>query len=248
MIEIKNVNKVYKGKLETVALKDVNITIDQHEFVVIVGPSGCGKTTLLNMIAGYDHATSGEVLMYGKEITQPSFKRGVISQDCALYPWLDVTGNVDYGMKARNIDSKTIKSKTTQILKDVGLSEFSTHKTFELSGGMKQRVSLAQTLINDPEVILMDEPLGALDTLTRATMQKLIHSLWKEKALTILMITHDIEEALQLATKIYVMSSSPGTIIEAYHPTFYKQENQDLVLLDTSFIAMKQHILNQIVK
>ena len=246
MIEVKNVKKEFTGSQRTVALKDVNITINPQEFVVIIGPSGCGKTTLLNMIAGYETLSEGEILMHDTPITQPNHTRAVISQDNTLYPWLNVSQNIAYGMKARKMDKKQIEINTERILKDVHLSDYAKHKTFEISGGMKQRVSLARTLINDPEVILLDEPLGALDTLTRKNMQKLIHDLWCDKKLTVLMITHDIEEALMLATKIYVMSSSPGKIINEYHPKFYQSKNYDTVYLEQDFIAMKKEIMSQI--
>ncbi len=246
MIKIKNVKKEYKGERNTVALKDVNFEIKPHEFVVIIGPSGCGKTTLLNMIAGYDSPSEGEILMHDSPIKNPNHTRAVISQENALYPWLNVSQNIAYGMKARKIKKDIIEENTNKILKDVHLSDYAHHKTFEISGGMKQRVALARTLINDPEVILLDEPLGALDTLTRRSMQTLIHDLWRDKALTVFMITHDIEEALLLATKIYVMSSSPGTIINEYHPEFYKSENLETVILEKEFLEMKKEIMDQI--
>lgn len=246
MIEVKNLKKVYNGKNKTVALKDINFDIKEKEFVVVIGPSGCGKTTLLKMIAGYETPSEGNVLMHGHPISKPSHTRAVISQENALYPWLNVSQNIAYGMKARGVNKKQIEKNTKSILSDVHLSDFATHKIFEISGGMKQRVSLAQTLINDPEVILLDEPLGALDTLTRKNMQSLIHDLWKEKDLTILMITHDIEEALLLATKIYVMSSSPGQIIREYNPEFYLRDMDDKLHLDKEFIQMKQEIMELI--
>lgn len=246
MIKVNHVKKEFKGNQKTLALQDVNISIEPHEFVVIIGPSGCGKTTLLNMIAGYDSPTEGEILMHGKKVTQPHHTRAVISQENTLYPWLNVSQNIAYGMKARGLDKHTIEQNTQRILEDVNLSDYAKHKTFEISGGMKQRVSLARTLINDPEVILLDEPLGALDTLTRRNMQNLIHDLWKDKNLTVLMITHDIEEALLLATKIYVMSKGPGKIINEYHPTFYQSENFDTVNLEQSFVNMKKEIMEQI--
>lgn len=246
MIKIKNVKKEYEGNQKTLALKNINIIIQPQEFVVLIGPSGCGKTTLLNMIAGYDTPSDGEILMHQKPIKGPNHTRAVISQENALYPWLNVSQNIAYGMKARKMDKAIIEENTQKILKDVHLSDYAKHKIFEISGGMKQRVSLAQTLINDPEVILLDEPLGALDTLTRRSMQSLIHDLWCDKKLTVFMITHDIEEALLLATKIYVMSSGPGTIINEYHPTFYKSENYDTVYLEKEFIEMKKEIMAQI--
>ena len=246
MIKVNHVKKEFKGNQKTLALQDVNINIESHEFVAIIGPSGCGKTTLLNMIAGYDSPTEGEILMHGKKVTQPHHTRAVISQENTLYPWLNVSQNIAYGMKARGLNKHTIEQNTQKILEDVNLSDYAKHKTFEISGGMKQRVSLARTLINDPEVILLDEPLGALDTLTRRNMQNLIHDLWKDKNLTVLMITHDIEEALLLATKIYVMSKGPGKIINEYHPAFYQSENFDTVNLEQSFVNMKKEIMEQI--
>lgn len=241
MIRIESVSKQYSDDKEV--LKGISFSIDKGDFVAVVGPSGCGKSTLLNMIAGYDTPTEGHVLMNGVSIEGPSYKRAVVSQDNTLFPWLNVERNIAYGLKIRGQNRATIQSKTSSILEDVGLLEYRHHKIFELSGGMRQRVALARTLINDSELILMDEPLGALDSLTRASMQSLVHQLWLEQSLTIMMITHDIEEALLLANKVIVLSDQPGSVIAEFYPDFYKNDNLDDLSVNEEFTSMKLEIL-----
>ena len=241
MIRIESVSKQYSDDKEV--LKGISFSIDKGDFVAVVGPSGCGKSTLLNMIAGYDTPTEGHVLMNGVSIECPSYKRAVVSQDNTLFPWLNVERNIAYGLKIRGQNRTTIQSKTSSILEDVGLLEYRHHKIFELSGGMRQRVALARTLINDSELILMDEPLGALDSLTRASMQSLVHQLWLEQSLTIMMITHDIEEALLLANKVIVLSDQPGSVIAEFYPEFYKNDNLDDLSVNEEFTSMKLEIL-----
>lgn len=241
MIRIESVSKQYSDDKEV--LKGISFSIDKGDFVAVVGPSGCGKSTLLNMIAGYDTPSEGHVLMNDVPIECPSYKRAVVSQDNTLFPWLNVERNIAYGLKVRGQNRATIQSKTSSILADVGLLEYRHHKIFELSGGMRQRVALARTLINDSELILMDEPLGALDSLTRASMQSLVHQLWLEQSLTIMMITHDIEEALLLANKVIVLSDQPGSVIAEFYPDFYKNDNLDDLSVNEEFTSMKLEIL-----
>lgn len=243
MIKLDNVSKIFDTDKNIKVIDDVSISIEKGEFVVLIGPSGCGKTTLLNMMAGYEAPSSGSIKMNEEKITGPSHTRAVLSQENTLYPWLNVSSNIAYGLKARGISKDIINKRTSSILKEVGLSDYAKHKTFEISGGMKQRVSLAQTLVNDPSVILLDEPFGALDSLTRNKMQRLLHNLWIEKSLTIFMITHDIDEALLLASKIYVMSNDADKTIKTFKPEFYKSENYERVNLETSFIDFKKEII-----
>ncbi len=237
MIKIENLSKSF-GTHEV--LKNIDLKIETQEFVVMIGPSGCGKTTLLNMIAGYDFPTSGTIHMQEQLIKQPAQERAVISQENALFPWYSVYDNIAYGMRLKKMDEAVIKEKTHKILKEIQLLDSIDKKVFELSGGMKQRVALAQILVNEPELILLDEPLGALDTITRKTMQSLIHKLWLEKKLTMFMITHDIDEALLLATRIVVMSE---TGMKEFRPTFYKAQNYDKVYLEAEYNQMKQLIM-----
>lgn len=245
MIKISNLNKRFSDDGPNI-LQDVNFQVSEGEFVVLIGPSGCGKSTLLNLLAGYDELSSGELLMHGETIQGPSHKRAVISQVNTLYPWYNVEQNIAYGLKMRKQATDLITTRTEAILKDVQLEQYRKHKVFEISGGMKQRVSLARTLINDSELILMDEPLGALDSLTRTSMQKLIHDLWKDKGLTILMITHDIEEALLLADRVIVMSKVPGRIIAEFKPNFNHVATFDEVITSPEFMEMKLEIMKRL--
>ncbi|MBM7555182.1 ATP-binding cassette domain-containing protein [Halanaerobacter jeridensis] len=221
LIETKNLDKIYgTGEDSVLALKDINLEIRRGEFVCVLGPSGCGKSTLLKTIAGYIEATNGQCLMQGEEIEGPDWHRGVVFQSSTLYPWMSVKDNVEFGPRMRNLPEDEIKEIQEYFLEEVNLSGFGDKATFELSGGMKQRVALARVLANNPQVILMDEPFGALDALTRNDMQKLIHNIWKENNSTIFFITHDVDEALSLATRVVVMSKRPGRIIREFNVDF----------------------------
>lgn len=210
-IEIRDVSHSYTlNDQELPVLEDVNLTIEPNEFLVILGPSGCGKSTLLRMIAGLEHPEQGSITANGKEITQADPSRVVVFQDPTLYPWLNVWDNVNLGFRIR-------KEKNDQavraMLKLIGLEGFATAYPRQLSGGMEQRVALARALVNDPSVLILDEPLGKLDSLTRITMQKELVHLWKQRKFTGVMVTHDIEEAILLATRIIVMKQRPAHII-----------------------------------
>ncbi len=214
IIELKNVSQVFETSNDSLhVIEDINLSIYKKEFVCVVGPSGCGKSTLLKMIAGFLKPTLGDCLMSGESIEQPDKRRGVVFQSPTLYPWLTVEGNVAYGLKIAKASKIEQEEKVNQYLKDVNLLEFKDRYPFELSGGMKQRVAISRTLINQPELILMDEPFSALDAITRVSMQQLLREIWKDKEQTIFMITHDIEEALKLGTRVLVMSKNPGTIL-----------------------------------
>ena len=250
MIEVKNVSVTYDGQQgKTEALKDVNMEINQGDFVVLLGPSGCGKTTLLNLIAGYNKPTEGEVLMFDKAITGPGKERGIVFQSTNLYPWLTVQKNIEYGLKINKIDKETIAKLSKLYLEEIELSKYKNHYPFELSGGMKQRVALVRTLINDPKILLMDEPFGALDAITRVNMQALLRDLWHEGDRTFFLITHSIDEALVLGTRVLVMSKKPGQIIKEFRldsPEEISKSKNHLQSLDPKFIAMKNEILQLI--
>lgn len=209
-ILIQNVTKSYGEGSEVVeALGPINLKIDAGEFICILGQSGCGKSTLWKILAGLENATSGEVIIDGDSIDGPSHKRGVVFQNHALLPWLSVDQNISLGYKIRN--EKVPKDKIKQVLKVVNIEGFEKVRPKQLSGGMAQRVAIARALINEPDVLLMDEPFGALDAFTRLKMQEELIRIWDHKD-TIVFITHDIEEALALATKIVVMTPRPGRI------------------------------------
>ena len=187
-----------------------------------MGPSGCGKTTLLNITGGFLRPTSGKITLGGKEINGPGLERGMVFQQGALFEWLTVADNVNFGLRMKKEDPKKIAEKVEEWLEIVGLQGFGNTPTYQLSGGMQQRIALARCLINDPDLILMDEPLGALDALTREKMQSLVLKIWKETGKTIVLITHSVEEALLLGQKLYVMAPRPGRLHKEYQLPFAK--------------------------
>ena len=202
------------------ALKDVSFTLKEGELLSVLGPSGCGKTTLLNMVAGFINPTGGSVALGANTIEGPGVERGMVFQQGALFEWLPVTKNVDFGLRMKKMDEAEAEALVLKWLDIVGLQGFGDTPTYQLSGGMQQRVALARCLVNDPDIILMDEPLGALDALTREKMQSLILELWKETGKTIMIITHSVEEALLLGERLFVMAPRPGRIHKEYQLPF----------------------------
>lgn len=248
LIEIKDLNLQYGSdkKSSVLALKDINLNLKEGEFLCVLGPSGCGKSSLLKVIAGYLKPSSGSCLMQGKMIKKPDWHRGVVFQSPTLYPWLTVKENVSFGPKMRNLTKNKIEEISSYFLDEVKLSGFGDRHTFELSGGMKQRVALARVLANYPQVILMDEPFGALDALTRDNMQGLIREIWQENDTTIFFITHDVDEALSLATRIIVMSKRPGEIVKEFKVNFTSQilaGNKKTVIYQDEYFKLKNEIL-----
>lgn len=231
------------------ALKNINFTLKKGELLSILGPSGCGKTTLLNMIAGFINPTGGSASLGGKVIDGPGVERGMVFQQGALFEWLPVSKNVDYGLRMKNTDEAESAKLVEKWLDIVGLQEFGDTPTYQLSGGMQQRVALARCLVNDPDVILMDEPLGALDALTREKMQSLVLELWKETGKTILLITHSVEEALLLGERLFVMAPRPGRIHKEYNLPFAERglkESLRAIKQDDHFSKVREEILTMI--
>ncbi len=205
------------------ALKDISLNLQKGELVSVLGPSGCGKSTLLNIIAGFLSPSSGELSLNNSPITKPGAERGMVFQQGALFEWMNVADNIAFGPKMKGASEKQIKPRVDTLLKMVGLEDFADHAVYSLSGGMQQRVALARCLANEPDIILMDEPLGALDALTREKMQSLILKLWQETGTTIILITHSVEEALLLGERVIIMAPRPGRILKSYQLPFAKQ-------------------------
>ena len=246
-----NLNMIFKSpKGETVhALKDVNFTLKKGELLTVLGPSGCGKTTLLNITAGFLRPTSGIISLGGNEINGPGVERGMVFQQGALFEWLTVAENVNFGLRMKKDDPAQIAKKVEEWLDIVGLQGFGNTPTYQLSGGMQQRVALARCLINDPDLILMDEPLGALDALTREKMQGLVLKIWRETGKTIILITHSVEEALLLGERVYVMAPRPGRIHKEYKLPFASMGlSQDLreIKNHKDFVKKREEILTMI--
>ncbi|MEM8837517.1 MAG: ABC transporter ATP-binding protein [Pseudomonadota bacterium] len=202
------------------ALKNVSLDLKEGELLSVLGPSGCGKTTLLNIVAGFLAPTEGAVMLNGKKVAGPGPERGMVFQQGALFEWMSVRKNVAFGPDMKGLGRKETNEIVEHLLDTVGLGEFKDKAVYELSGGMQQRVALARCLANDPDVILMDEPLGALDALTREKMQGLVLKLWKETNKTIILITHSVEEALLLGERLLVMAPRPGRIHKEYRLPF----------------------------
>lgn len=231
------------------ALKDINFTLKKGELLSVLGPSGCGKTTLLNMIAGFLNPTSGQLSLGEKQIEGPGVERGMVFQQGALFEWLPVSKNVDFGLRMKDLSPSDSEKLVEKWLDIVGLTGFGDTPTYQLSGGMQQRVALARCLVNDPELILMDEPLGALDALTREKMQSLILELWKETGKTIIIITHSVEEALLLGERLFVMAPRPGRIHKEYNLTFAERglkESLRDIKQQSDFGSVREEILTMI--
>ena len=248
-LKVSGLNKTYAARTrkdkETVALQDINLEISEQEFAVIVGPSGCGKSTLLNIIGGLEQATSGEVTVDGQKVTGPGADRGVVFQGYSLFPWMTVRENVEFGMKLRNFTRADRRDIAQAYIDLVSLNGFEDALPKALSGGMKQRVAIARTLANRPELLLMDEPFGALDAQTRVVMQELVLHFRETKKTTVLFITHDIEEALLLGDTVYVMSRRPGTVKEKI-VIDYKGKRNRKTLMEPAFLEMKNRIMDML--
>ena len=248
MLEVRNATVKFDAADGTSvhALDNVSFNIPQDSIVVALGASGCGKSTLLNAIAGFQPLTEGEILIDGTPVSRPGGDRGVVFQKDTLLPWSSVLDNVALGLRYQGVGKRERYQRARELLKLVGLSDFESKPPYELSGGMRQRVGIARALATDPKVLLMDEPFGALDSLTRETMQQLLASVWSETRKQVFFITHSIEEALTLGTHILVMSPRPGRVVARYEAGFVRQfaATGDIgpILADPRFVALREEI------
>jgi NitT/TauT family transport system ATP-binding protein len=212
-IKLRNLSMSFgQGANQVLAVNDVNLTVAPGEFVSIIGPSGCGKSTLLNVVAGFTPPTNGQALLDGAPITGPGPERGVVFQQYSLFPWMSVRKNVEFGLKMQGVAASKRETTARTLLGLAGLLAFENHYPDQLSGGMKQRVGIVRALATSPQVMLMDEPFGALDAQTRVVMQQILTNMWQKFRLSVLFITHDIEEAIFLSDRVFVMTARPGRI------------------------------------
>ena len=213
LLEIERLSKEFElNGARIQALRDVNLTINRGEFICLIGASGCGKSTLLRIIAGFETATSGAAKVRGRLIVEPGPDRGMVFQDYALFPWLSVHDNIAFGPTERGVAKAELRDKVENFIDVVGLRKFADAYPHQLSGGMKQRVAIARVLANDADIVLMDEPFGALDALTRERLQEELLDIWQRTGLTVIFVTHSIEEAIFLADRVVVMTPGPGRI------------------------------------
>jgi ABC-type nitrate/sulfonate/bicarbonate transport system ATPase subunit len=247
MLNAKNIWKAYNAyrKEQVVAIRDLNLSVGENEFVSLLGPSGCGKSTFLLMAAGLDEPSAGELHFDGELVEGPSEKQGMVFQSYTLYPWLPVSENIRFALQKSNMGLNEQKVLVDEFVSLVGLNGFENAYPNQLSGGMRQRVAIARALVYRPQMLLMDEPFGALDAQTRRLMQELLLKVWETHRTTVLFVTHDIEEALLLSDRVYVMSARPGTLkaevrVNLPRPRFVEMETSP------EFLALRKQLLELI--
>jgi NitT/TauT family transport system ATP-binding protein len=245
-VKIDNVKKIYGGANgEMVALNGVSLDIHENEFVCVIGPSGCGKSTLLNIIAGLTETTSGKVYVDNKEVDGPGQERGVVFQQYALFPWLTVRKNVEFGLKLKGIKKEEATTIANKYLKMVQLEDFANSYPKELSGGMKQRVAIARAYAVNPKVLLLDEPFGALDAQTRIQLQSDLLETWEKEQKTCFFITHDVDEAIILAQRVVIMSARPGRVKEIVNIDIPYPRTQE-TKMTKEFLDLKNYIWSKV--
>ncbi|RZH32618.1 ATP-binding cassette domain-containing protein [Acinetobacter pittii] len=249
VLEAKHIHLTFPKQQKPV-LQDINLTIEEGSLTVILGESGCGKTTLLNILAGFQKPSSGDVLVNHEVVTGPDVTRAVVFQDHALLPWLNVADNVGFALQLKGLKRAEIEKQVSAILKIVGLSHVEKANIWELSGGMKQRVGIARALISHAPFILLDEPFAALDAFTRENMQQLVLDLWIQQNKSFFLITHDIEEALLLSNQLVLMTAHPGKIVETLHLDFAQRYRQGepirSIKSDPQFIQLREQLFESL--
>ncbi len=230
---------------QIVALRDLNLHLEENEFVSLIGPSGCGKSTFLHLVAGLDEVSRGELWFDGRLIEGPGADRGMVFQSYTLYPWLTVRENIRFALQKSGLSRTEQERRVEEALSLVGLQEFGNAHPYQLSGGMRQRVAIARALVYRPRLLLMDEPFGALDAQTRRLMQELLLTIWETHRTTVLFVTHDVEEALLLSDRIYVMTARPGTIKAELSVPFPRPRNPELETTP-EFLSLRQQLLEWI--
>ena len=247
MLQISHLAASYGGKL---VLDDINLTLDSGELLVVLGPSGCGKTTLLNLIAGFVPYQHGSITLSGKKVEGPGAERGVVFQNEGLLPWRNVQDNVAFGLQLAGVDKPQRQRIAQEMLQKVGLDGAGKRFIWQLSGGQRQRVGIARALAANPQLLLLDEPFGALDAFTREQMQTLLLKLWHETGKQVLLITHDIEEAVFMATELVLLSPGPGRVLERLPLNFARRfvagESSRSIKSDPKFIAMREYVLSRV--
>ncbi|WP_313655108.1 taurine ABC transporter ATP-binding subunit [Pantoea sp.] len=247
MLRIAHLNARYAGQP---VLQDINLQLDSHELLVILGPSGCGKTTLLNLVAGFLPVESGSIMLDNQQVTGPGAERGVVFQHEGLLPWRNVLENVAFGLQLAGMARQARENIARRLIRQVGLEGAEKRAIWQLSGGQRQRVGIARALATDPQLLLLDEPFGALDAFTREQMQTLLLTLWRDSGKQILLITHDIEEAIFLATELILLSPGPGRIVERLRPGFGQRfatgESCRSIKSDPDFIAQREYVLSRV--
>ncbi|HFO0254593.1 TPA: taurine ABC transporter ATP-binding subunit [Raoultella ornithinolytica] len=247
MLQISHLSADYGGKP---ALADINLTLDSGELLVVLGPSGCGKTTLLNLIAGFVPYQHGSITLEGQRVEGPGAERGVVFQHEGLLPWRNIQDNVALGLQLAGVDKAARRETAVRMLKKVGLEGAEKRFIWQLSGGQRQRVGIARALAANPQLLLLDEPFGALDAFTREQMQTLLLSLWHETGKQVLLITHDIEEAVFMATELVLLSPGPGRVLERLPLNFGRRfiagESCRSIKSDPQFIAQREYVLSRV--
>jgi NitT/TauT family transport system ATP-binding protein len=245
-LSVNGVSLVYEaGAGSVLALDGISFEVRPNEFTVIVGPSGCGKSSLLYIAAGLTQATSGHIHTGGKMVTEPGADRGMVFQSYTLFPWLTVRSNVEYGLKRKGTAPAERQRIVDHYLSEIGLAAFADHYPKQLSGGMMQRVAIARALANDPDILLMDEPFGALDSQTRHSMQKLLLRVWEQSLKTVAFVTHDIDEAILLGDRVIVMTARPGKVKADIRIDIPRPRDPE-IMLEPEFIAIKRRIIAEL--